>query len=401
MSTVRYFNDVPHIVRYGMRDDEEERCWILFWRNGTQFEIHVDKQDVHGTAFYSAWRPMLREGLKEGETMKDHLENQWNPFCDLIISHSMATLQRLAPVGPYWITLSDYFHTPSYDLKLVTDRESGNVYGKVTNGPKEQAAYGFQTISAAAFRNMPKDIPHYASSDLVVVDRAENWKVPPRKVRTVDGHVYFFKACERSSTSLETGEVTNAALNSIEVCLKLFKYSQVSHSAWAAERPTVLGIVTDTSAAPSGSASEYQVAPEHAVQASQHEAGMTETLVAGILLPPIPRGQTLAEVTEQVERMTLDTAIDQSRLWKSQIEKEVALMHSLGIYWGGREDWFYINQHTILVDAKGQASLDLGVASSVNGSVSEGLATRGFAMDTKAVDAVFEEWLPTELSNRK
>jgi hypothetical protein len=379
MSAVRYFDDVPHIVRYGWMDDEKESCWMLFWRNGTKFTITVEKNDVHGTAFYSVWRPLIQErtGL-----------SQWHPLCDLLISHSMATLQRLAPTGSYWTTLRDYLHTPGYDLKLLADKETGNVYGEVMNGLEEQAAYEFQPVSAMVFRNMPKDIPQYASSDLVVLEKSKNWKAPPHKVRTSDGHVYSFKGCKRSSTDVETGEVTNDSLNSIEVYLKLFSYSQELHDTWAAEKSPVIGIVTDTSTSQ----------PEHTGQASQRGA---ETLVAGILLSSMPNSQTLGEFTEQVESTTMGTIIEQSRQWKAQIEKEVAQMHSLGIYWGGREDWFYINQHTIWIDAEGQASLDLELTSLVDGSASEDLATRGIAFDNKAIGTLFDEWLPEELSKRR
>ena len=132
MSAVRYSNDVPHIVRYGMHDEMEEKCWILFWRNGTQFIIHVDKEDMYGTAFYPIWRPLLRETPEEGETIMDHMQKQWHALCDLIIFHSMVAREKVAPVKPYWITLRDYLHTPGYVLKLVMDKEAGSVHPELT-----------------------------------------------------------------------------------------------------------------------------------------------------------------------------------------------------------------------------------------------------------------------------
>ncbi|KAH8701612.1 hypothetical protein BGW36DRAFT_371185 [Talaromyces proteolyticus] len=401
MSAVRYFDDIPHIVRFGMHDEKDERCWILFWRNGTKFSISVDKEDVHGTTFYLIWRPLLREELQPGEKMIEHRQNQWHSLCDLIISHSMATLQRLAPDKAYWITLKDYLHSPGYALKLVTDRESNNVYAEVTEELEEEGAYEFQPLPAEAFRNMPKETRHYASSDLIVLEKETNWKAPPQKVCTSDGDICFFKACKRSSTDITTGEVINKTLDSIEVYLKLFKYSLGSGDPYITRRSTVFGIVTDTSARPSGSTSAGQKPPKHAAQTSQHDVGMTETLIAGILLSPILHSQTLANVMEQSESTTVDTIIEQSRRWKAQIEEEIALFHSAGIYWGGRDDWFYINQHTILIDAEGIASLDLDTATSNDGPMIEGLDTRGFTMDTEAVETLFEEWLPTEVSKRR
>lgn len=65
MSTVRYFDDIPHTGRFGMRDDKKEKIWFLFWHVGTQFTIHVDKKGVEGTTFYSEWRQFtIRSGFK-------------------------------------------------------------------------------------------------------------------------------------------------------------------------------------------------------------------------------------------------------------------------------------------------------------------------------------------------
>ena len=61
MSAIRYFNNVPHIVRYGSQDDKTEKSWIWFWRNGVRFQIFVDKEDVQGTPFYEQWKPLLHE----------------------------------------------------------------------------------------------------------------------------------------------------------------------------------------------------------------------------------------------------------------------------------------------------------------------------------------------------
>lgn len=379
-----------------MCDDDNGKCWMLFWRNGVQFTIDVDEKDVLGTAFHSVWRPLLRERLEPGETAQGFLQKQWLSLCDLIISHSIATLQRLAPNKAYWVTLRDYLHTPSYTLRLVTNREQNEIDAEVIEGPEEKGAYSFQPVSTGAFRNMPDDIKHFASGNLVVLEKEENWKVPPQKVRTPDGQVCFFKACKQSTTSVETGEVTNKSLDNIEIYLKFSKYWQRLRNVDVATTPTVLGIVTDMSSGSSRSLSAGQI--PHAVPS---ESGISETLVAGILLSSIVHGQSLAKVTKGAERIAIDTAIEQSRRWKTQIEDKIAQFHSAGIYWGGETDHFNLNQHTILIDAEGRASPDIDMATLGDGGASEDLRTRGITMDTKAVETLFEEWLPNELSKRK
>ena len=71
MSAVRYFGNVPHIVRYGMHDDKTEKCSIWFWRNGVRFQIFVDKENVQDTPFYEQWKPLLRE-REQGQMSLSH-----------------------------------------------------------------------------------------------------------------------------------------------------------------------------------------------------------------------------------------------------------------------------------------------------------------------------------------
>ncbi|EED17404.1 hypothetical protein TSTA_112380 [Talaromyces stipitatus ATCC 10500] len=392
MSTVRYFDDVPHIVRFGMKTEEDEFCWILFYRNG----------NVYGTAFYSAWRPLLAEP-KPGDSMADSVAkmlDRHNNLCDLIISHSMTTLQKLAPVGPHWITLRDYLHTPAYSLKLVTEMETTNVHPEVTKGPEDVAAYEFQPLPFTAFINLPKTIPQYPSSELVILDRELNWRNPPHKVRTTDGLVCYFKACKRSSTWVETGEVQNDALDSIEAHLCLLKYGQEKHDTYATRKSTVLGIVTDTSFVSDESASAIQVVLDRTGQKYKHDAEMSQTLVAGILLSSTTSSQSLANVIAQAEDTTSDIFAEQVRSWKTQIEEEVVHLHSAGICYGGRDDWFNINQYTVLIGAESNASLDLDTATFVDDSNIDDTGRKFTSMDNLAVESLFGKWLQAELTKK-
>jgi hypothetical protein len=75
MSTIRYFDDVPHIVRYGMQK-EDEKCWIYFFRNGVRFRIFVDVSDVENTPFGEQWKPLLREHERGKRPLSQWVENQ-------------------------------------------------------------------------------------------------------------------------------------------------------------------------------------------------------------------------------------------------------------------------------------------------------------------------------------
>jgi len=76
MSAIRYFDNVPHIVRYGMHDDKTDKCWIRFWRSGARFQISVDKEDVQGTPFYERWKPLLRERKHGQMSMSEWADSQ-------------------------------------------------------------------------------------------------------------------------------------------------------------------------------------------------------------------------------------------------------------------------------------------------------------------------------------
>lgn len=156
MSTVQYFDDIPHIGRFGMRDDDGGTSWTMFYRNGTNFTIHVDEKDVSATAFHSLWRPLLGDEPKEGESLTD----SYNKFFDLVVSHSLSTLQEIDPVKPHWITLRDYLHTPAYELKLVADSSgTDGVRAVVTKGPESEGAYEFQPTTALNHSEVFKQRP--------------------------------------------------------------------------------------------------------------------------------------------------------------------------------------------------------------------------------------------------
>ncbi|RAO64993.1 uncharacterized protein BHQ10_001005 [Talaromyces amestolkiae] len=391
MSTVRYFDDIPHIGRFGMRDDDKGTSWTFFYRNGIRFTIHVDEKDVSGTTFHSLWRPLLGEDLGMGKSI---LHN-YNKFFELIVSHSMSTLQEISPVKPHWITLRDYLHTPAYHLKLVADEKgTDGVRAVVIEGPEVVAAYELQP--AATFKNMPQTIPEYPSSDLTVLDKEADWRRPPHKLRTTDGLICYFKGREQSSTNFETGEINNSSLDSIEAHLRLFKYGQEKGDSYATRRSKVLGIVTDVA-----SASENSDPADE-----QHNAETNQALVAGILLssPTISsHTQSLADVVAQSETTTADFT-EKTQRWRTQIEDEASRLHDLKLYWGGREDWFYINQYTVLIDAEsGNAYLSLDTATFLDDddATSQDKRTKLARMDNSAIENLFEKWLPGELSGKR
>ena len=137
----------------------------------------------------------------------------------------------------------------------------------------------------------------------------------------------------------------------------------------------------------------------------KHTEETNQTLVAGILLSSPTSSshtQSLADVIAQSETTTADFT-EKTQQWRSQVEEDVSRLHELKIYWGGREDWFYINQHTVLIDAEsGEAYLSLHTATFLDDdATNQEKSTKLAEMDKSAIEILFEKWLPGELSGKK
>lgn len=161
-----------------------------------------------------------------------------------------------------------------------------------------------------------------------------------------------------------------------------------------------MGIVTDAASA----------SDKSDPAASQHDKNTSQALLAGILLSSPTSSshtKTLGDVIEQT-KTTDDVLAEKIQHWRTQIEEDMAQLHSLGIYWGGREDWFYINPYTVLIDAEsGDASLSLDTAVFLDNdnddddAKSKDSRTKLTDMDNSAIKDLFEKWLPEELSEKR
>lgn len=219
MSAVRYFNKVPHIIRYGMHDDKKEKCWIWFWRNGVRFIIYVDGDDVKETTFYTQWRPLIYEDKRGEIPLSQWAETHWHPLCDLIISTSMPTLQQLAPDQEHWTTLRDYLHTPAYRLRLFASEDRLEILTRIQDGPIDTGAYEFQPVAKSTLP-IPEVIRYYQSDELRILDKDKDWRQKPKHVAAADGREFPFLACEQGSMDSNTKERWNHSLKDIRARLE-------------------------------------------------------------------------------------------------------------------------------------------------------------------------------------
>src|SRR5690349_4924252 len=128
MSTIRHFDSIPHIVRYGMQDEEKGESWTLFYRNATCFTVDVSREDVQETPFGQKWLELNKEN-RARDGVKKWVE-AWNEHCDCVITQCMPVLLELAPPSRQWKTLEDHLRTPTYRLRLIADEEAGDAVAK-------------------------------------------------------------------------------------------------------------------------------------------------------------------------------------------------------------------------------------------------------------------------------
>ncbi|ETI19842.1 hypothetical protein G647_08856 [Cladophialophora carrionii CBS 160.54] len=346
MSTIRFFDSIPHIVRYGMQNEREGKCWILFWRNAVCFRVSVSREDVNDTPFATKWLELNKEGAPRVEGMKKWVE-RWNELCDCIISQCMPVLQELAPPTRQWKTLEDHLRTPAYELKMVADQETGDAVAKITSGPVEKPSYEHHLLPFSDFESMPEDLPRYRAQDLRVLGQEKDWRHPPAKVQTQDGEVLYFLSCNKPTRNARNGEISNASLNRINAYSIL--HSKLNDGV-GGHIPKLLGVVVSDA----GGGLQHWRAQGHLSATNQSADAETgkELLVAGVLLTYVSKARRWA-VVEGMFADQKDSAevLKCKEKWKRQIASTVQLLHGHGIAIGGRLDsdnpWSYINQHTV------------------------------------------------------
>lgn len=299
----------------------------------------------------------------------------------------MPILRQLAPERVYWTTLRDYLHTPAYQLKLMKSSPGNEITVEVQEGPTDTGAYGLVPVSHDRL-TLSSEIPRYRSEDLTVLNKDQDWRHKPEKVSTPDGQSFFFLGCEQDVRSMPSRQMSNPSLDAIRTKLKLREALAGNPDVhWPDGIPHMHGVVMDDPKA------------EAATDPSGPETTGTENTIAGILLTWVSRGKTLDRTVRELTE-TQETQIDnKTKVWRSRLEQTVEQLHHNGVFLGGRDDWLYLNQHTVLIDADGDSWLNTSRPSLV-ADVSVEQAEAGMVADRKAVVDLFESWLPGERAKK-
>lgn len=304
----------------------------------------------------------------------------------------MATLDQLAPKREHWTTLRDYLHTPAYHLRLMASDQRTEILTKIEEGPTDTGAYELSPVPRDQLP-LPASLPLYDSKDLHVLNREKDWRQGPTKVSTSNGSVFFFLGCETETRNAVSKQVSNPSLDAIRAQLRVLEAQIIDPSATSPENlPQVCGAVTDSSILEAPS----QPLPKEEGQT----AASSEQRMAGLLLTWIPRGKTLAQTVQTLAESNEVDVESNTQAWKARIETALDHLHQSGVYLGGRDDWSFLNQYTILIDAHGNPWLNPQYASSA-ADVSTEEAAMGMKQDRQALVDLFEEWLPAEVAQKR
>lgn len=300
----------------------------------------------------------------------------------------MPELFKLAPNRTHWITLRDYLHTPAYQLKLLKSGHGTEIAAHVEEGPVDTAAYELSPASQDRL-SLPNGVQAYRSQDLTVLDKDKDWRRNPEKVCTSDGKAFFFLGCETDVRDGVTKQIKNPSLVAIRAQLKpMESLAGNSDAQWPDGIPHIHGVVTDEPIA------------EDSTDCPGAGTTGAATKIAGILLTWIPRAKTLDQVVRSLsEPQDLDFS-DKAQTWRSRIERILGHLHRSGVFLGGREDWSYLNQYTVLIDGHGNSWLDMS-HTSLAADMSADDTAAGMAMDKEAVVDLFEDWLPGEVAKKR
>jgi hypothetical protein len=306
-------------------------------------------------------------------------------MCDLLISTAMPTLNELAPNREYWTTLHDYLHTPAYRLRLLASGPQSQVEARIEDGPTNTGAYELEPVSQDKLP-LPAGIHFYRSQDLNVLNREKDWRRGPQKVSTKNGNIFFFLGCQRGSRDARTQQISNRSLDAVRAQLKLME--TLVGTITLEGIPQVYGIVTDSSSVKDHPGS------------SMHPADGSEQRIAGILLTWIPQGKNLVEIIPALAALDEHEVNLKIQAWIKRIGGAIEYLHNEGIFLGGRTDWRYLNQYTVLVDSQWQPWLNVSYVTRM-ADVSAEEAKEGNEADVVALNHLFGDWLPEEVAKKR
>ena len=355
MSAIRYHDDIPHINRYGMSDKDEEKSWIIFWRQGVGFKVNVDGKDVEGTPFHGKWLEALKThdyDVENADAQKKWVQS-WYVFLDIVFVQCMPLLKELAPEKEHWTTLEDYLHTPSYELKVVAGGEDADAMAAVIAGPFGKPAYESWPCLEKKLEHLSKGIPRFQVKDLVVLGKEKDWRRPPEKVITEDGQVYWFCPCQDTAHFVTYDIWYNNSFDTINASSRLSDMAIPGLNI-----PHLEGVVVTNPYEDPGKDEEkwFKNQPGH----EENDAGTkSEYLVAGVLLTYLNNAKTLADVLKANTDHALSSV--QKENWQKQITDTVQKLHESSVTFVGRgppggavgEIFSHIHRHTIMLSDLG------------------------------------------------
>ena len=322
-----------HVVRGGRAGDHDMNMNV--YRHGTNFWIKVDDKDVEGTAFEIAY--LQAKGDLNGDRRDTfrRIAVLWN----VVLEQCLPVMQELAPPGKNFVTMEDYWYTPTHRIRL-----------KCRDGAATPEKYAESTVQPC-FRLSSRPVSTLdlldstllvPASEITAIHSNENprFRGLSRKVSDASGTIRTITCCEVGSDEKFIPE--------IEVLQRLNNLHNPQILA-----PRLVGVVVvDDSTNAIGYITEY----------------------------------TPASLLQHAARYS-DTA--KHAKWKKQVTDSLAGLHESNIVWGG------VNPYSIVIDDQDDA-LIINLCSTVNDQLVAKEQANTKAGDLECLRLIFDVWLPSQ-----
>lgn len=351
MSTIRYF-DVPHVFRFGQRDDQTDHTWMRFYRAATCFEVTIDGPNIAGTPFEQEW---ARRAF--APTSHTNFVQNWNDFCDCILTQILPTLQELAAAGlRSWTTLEDYIKTTTYKLSLhkaTTKTGNDDIQVKIDEGPTARPAFELhpELLSSLNFP-LPNDLPHIPASVLKVLSQDKDLRQRPYKVQLPDFSLAYLIPTQGKIKSMPSGTIGNPSLSTIATHLNLhnlFTDPTTPHSH-PRHIPRPLAIVTTPSAPPNPKSPDKPLSASEDAPNAPNQSTLTipAPRFAGLLLTYLHHARPLSDTALITDITSFDDPTSTRQSLHKSLLQTIRVLHAKDppIIHGN------INPHTVMISVR-------------------------------------------------
>lgn len=316
-------------------------CTVTVLRGHTQIHIEVKISHVKDTSF---GQDLLQRLQLWKQQSWGRVRDQ--PIFDLILQHCLPLVESLAPhVSLQELSLESFVHSPTYNLRLTSERTHGGIHIEGQNDVQHIPAFFTSPARAADLPDLHKTIPRFQARDIniaPILNGEKNIDAIHGRVITADGTPMFFKPRqEMRETEFER-----------ELCI----LSRIYEAGLTTKLrvPKLEGLV---------------------ISADEEIVGLLMTMITSSALGTHLQSPGLQEMTHLHQK------------WEQQLTATIQELHLHGIVWGD------VHPMNVVIDETMDAwAVDFGGMNNAEFIDAENRET--VEGDWQGIRKIFQEWLP-------